>query len=112
MLKAKRIYIIDQNHALSGETISTNTEKYLQHEYVLNEYSMRSRLTIRDFSEKDDIGEYKCVCKNEINNSGGDRVEGSVFLTLERGKRHVIARRPVIFRLILLKNHFFLEIDC
>lgn len=78
----------------SGETLSTNTEKYMQHEFEQeqNDYSMYSRLTIKDFS-REDVGVYKCVCKNEVTNGRRDRVEDSVYLSMVLGKdvQYVIA---------------------
>ena len=67
---------------VAGEMISRSNSKYLTHEFILSEYSIRSRLTIRDFNPAD-IGIYKCTCKNDMNT--GDRVEGMVFLALEKG---------------------------
>jgi len=67
----------------SGETLSPNTEKFMQHaiEQEENDYSVYSRLTIHDFS-REDAGVYKCVCKNEVTNGIGDRSEDSVYLTM------------------------------
>lgn len=56
--------------------------KYLRHEFTINEYSIRSRLTILDFTT-DDQGIYKCICKNSMNHAG-DRVEGVVYLHMEK----------------------------
>ena len=64
---------------------NTPHDKYLRHEYEINEYTVRSRLTVRDFSPGD-AGLYRCVCKNAMN-QGPDRVEGTVFLRLHQGKR-------------------------
>ena len=71
----------------TGETLSPNTEKYMQHhiEQEQNDYSMYSRLTIKDFS-REDVGVYKCVCKNEVTNGMRDRSEDSVYLTMVPGK--------------------------
>eukprot|EP00094_Tigriopus_californicus_P005365 TCALIF_05174-PA protein Name:"Similar to LAC Lachesin (Schistocerca americana)" AED:0.24 eAED:0.25 QI:0/0.73/0.7/1/0.68/0.7/20/0/1081 len=66
----------------SGETLSSNNMKYLRHEFTINEYSIRSRLTILDFTT-DDQGVYKCICKNSMNHAG-DRVEGVVYLHMEK----------------------------
>ncbi len=52
---------------------------------MLSEYAMSSRLTVRDFS-LDDVGAYKCVCKNEVSSGDGpghQRVEGVVLLSVE-----------------------------
>eukprot|EP00095_Tigriopus_kingsejongensis_P005368 maker-scaffold34_size539781-snap-gene-4.20 protein:Tk05368 transcript:maker-scaffold34_size539781-snap-gene-4.20-mRNA-1 annotation:"hypothetical protein SINV_08312" len=55
--------------------------KYVRHEFAVNEYTIRSRLTIKDFSRSDQ-GIYKCICKNSMN-TAGDNVEGIVYLQLE-----------------------------
>ena len=47
---------------------------------------MLSRLTIRDFL-REDVGVYKCVCKNEVTNGRRDRVEGSVYLNMVSGEK-------------------------
>ena len=75
--------------SVPGEMISMSNSKYLTHEFILSEYSIRSRLTIRDFNSQD-IGIYKCTCKNVMNT--GDRVEGMVFLAMEKGKNAPLHR--------------------
>lgn len=50
---------------------------------------MYSRLTIRDFV-REDVGVYKCVCKNEVTNGRRDRVEGSVYLNMVSGKKEEV----------------------
>ena len=59
----------------------------MQHEFEQeqNDYSMYSRLTIKDFS-REDAGVYKCVCKNEVTNGMRDRSVDSVYLTMVPGK--------------------------
>ena len=66
---------------LSGEMISRSNAKYLTHEYIETEYTTKSRLKIRNFGPED-IGVYKCTCKNIMN--AGDRVEGLVYLALSK----------------------------
>ena len=40
-----------------GDMINAN-DKYLKHEYMVNDYTLRSRLTIKDFAAED-VGRYR-----------------------------------------------------
>ena len=69
-----------------GEQLAASTSKYMKQEYTLNEYTIRSELTIRNF-QPNDIGTYKCVCKNGMNLGGtSDHVVGLVYIDLKAGK--------------------------
>jgi len=59
----------------SGEILSRN-DKYSVADYILNEFTIRSRLIIRNF-EDSDVGRYTCVGRNGFNKEG-DREEGHV----------------------------------
>ena len=64
----------------SGEIQSTSG-KYRKKEYDLNEYTVKSKLTITNFGF-DDVGVYKCICKNDMNILG-DKVEGQISIKLK-----------------------------
>lgn len=60
----------------------------MKNEYTINEYTIQSELTIRDF-RAEDIGTYRCVCKNGMNRGGSsDQVEGLVYIDFKKGKHY------------------------
>lgn len=67
----------------SGE-IQSSSGKYRKKEYDIEEYMVRSRLTILNFGTED-VGVYKCVCKNDMNTLG-DKVEARIVVNLATGK--------------------------
>ncbi|CAB4063530.1 HNT [Lepeophtheirus salmonis] len=58
--------------------ITEKNSKYLIREIKLSEYTIKTQLTVRNFSNSDE-GAYKCVSKNAMTNAD-DRVEGIVLL--------------------------------
>ncbi|XP_040565896.1 protein amalgam isoform X2 [Lepeophtheirus salmonis] len=65
----------------TGEMITEKNSKYLIREIKLSEYTIKTQLTVRNFSNSDE-GAYKCVSKNAMTNAD-DRVEGIVFVNRE-----------------------------
>ena len=59
-------------------------EKYSIAKFDIGQYRTRFQLTIHDFNLQD-IGIYKCVCKN----TQSGRVEGDVKVVLQPGKQIV-----------------------
>ena len=59
----------------TGEIISRN-DKYTVADYILNDFTVRSRLVIKNFQTKD-IGIYVCAGRNMYNNKG-DREEAQI----------------------------------
>ena len=59
----------------TGEIISRN-DKYTVADYILNDFTVRSRLVIKNFQTKD-IGIYVCAGRNMYNNKG-DREEAKI----------------------------------
>ena len=66
----------------SGEILSRN-DKYSVADYILNEFTIRSRLIIRDF-DASDVGKYTCVGRNGFNKEG-DREEGHILVSFVKG---------------------------
>ena len=67
----------------SGEILARN-DKYSIADYILNEFTIRSRLIIRNF-EDSDVGKYTCVGRNGFNKEG-DREEGHILVNFVKGK--------------------------
>jgi len=61
----------------SGEILSAS-EKYSTHDYILNEFTVKSRLIIKDFAASD-MGSYSCVGRNMFNTKG-DREEAKIIV--------------------------------
>ncbi len=66
----------------SGEILSRN-EKYSLADYIVNEFTVRSRIMIKNF-EAEDIGSYTCVGRNVFNKEG-DREEGHIHVSFVKG---------------------------
>ena len=67
----------------SGEILSRN-DKYSIADYILNEFTIRSRLIIRNFQDSD-VGRYTCVGRNGFNKEG-DREEGHILVNFVKGE--------------------------
>ena len=67
----------------SGEILSRN-DKYSIADYILNEFTIRSRLIIPNFQETD-VGRYTCVGRNGFNKEG-DREEGHILVNFVKGQ--------------------------
>ena len=65
-----------------GEILSGN-EKYAVRDNSLNEFTVRSRLIIKNF-DSSDVGMYTCVGRNVFNNKG-DREEGKIAVNFVKG---------------------------
>lgn len=65
----------------SGEILSRN-EKYSVADYILNEFTVRSRLMIKNFHATD-VGRYTCVGRNVFNKEG-DREQGHIFVSFAK----------------------------
>lgn len=64
------------------ERMVSSNHKYIMHEYDVNEFSIRSRLTIRNF-QPSDAGQYRCICKNSMSSS---QVEERIEVYSKSGK--------------------------
>ena len=62
---------------IPGEILSAS-EKYSTHDYILNEFTVKSRLIIKDFAASD-MGSYSCVGRNMFNTKG-DREEAKIIV--------------------------------
>lgn len=75
--------MLHKNFSISGLTsgeIQSSSGKYRKKEYDIEEYMVRSRLTILNFGPED-VGTYKCVCKNDMNLLG-DKVQAKISVGL------------------------------
>ena len=66
----------------SREILSRN-DKYSVADYILNDFTIRSRLIIRNV-DSSDIGKYTCVARNVFNKEG-DREEADIFVNYIKG---------------------------
>ena len=67
----------------SGEILTRN-EKYSLADYILNDFTVRSRLIVKSFGASD-IGTYTCVGRNMFNNKG-DREEADIIVNFVESK--------------------------
>ena len=68
---------------IPGEILSAS-EKYSTHDYILNEFTVKSRLIIKDFAASD-MGSYSCVGRNMFNTKG-DREEAKIIVKFIKSK--------------------------
>ena len=62
----------------------TRNEKYSLADYILNDFTVRSRLIVKSFGASD-IGTYTCVGRNMFNNKG-DREEADIIVNFVESK--------------------------
>ena len=74
---------------ISGEILSRN-DKYTLADYILNDFTVRSRLIINNF-ESSDIGTYTCVGRNMFNNKG-DREEADINVDFIESKHYFFTK--------------------
>ena len=67
----------------TGEILTRN-EKYSLADYILNDFTVRSRLIVKSFGASD-IGTYTCVGRNMFNNKG-DREEADIIVNFVESK--------------------------
>ena len=78
----------------SGEILSRN-DKYSIADYILNEFTIRSRLIIRNFQDSD-VGRYTCVGRNGFNKEG-DREEGHILVNFVKGEYSAVSNKRADF---------------
>ena len=95
-------WVYKENKAFPiSDTIITSGSKYVVHEYYINDYSLKSILTIRDFTLAD-FGKYFCICKNDMSPIAG--VKGAITVRLKEGMF-----RSRIFIIIDSTKHYVAE---
>ena len=70
------------------------SEKYSTHDYILNDFTVKSRLIIKNFAASD-MGSYSCVGRNMFNTKG-DREEAQIIVKFIKSKFEFLSKQIII----------------